>query len=299
MDLTRYNNCMAEIERCTKLYKGFKDAVPFIAGVYGEAYKFFEDNEIRPLPLYNTEKSTNMIRAKESLALGPSINTADFVGLFRALGKALQKVSPDLKTTVKSINKSLDHFLSSSKAEIGKADIFDFRDLLIKEGVLQQDMATFLFSFALSSFYRQYLKLTAEVLRTDLWEGGNCPLCGEKPHYGRLRPDDGAKQLECWLCGTRWLHIRIKCPYCDNTDMEKLGYFTTEDNEKVRVNYCLKCCQYHKIIDARKFHVEGEIELSIHNLASLDYDLLARREGYSPGSGLEWLNKEEIEEVKD
>lgn len=299
MDLTRYNNCMAEIERCTKLYSNFKDAEPFISGIHKAAYQFFKDNEVLPLSTYDPDKSTEMMKSQESLALNPVIKTADFVELFRSLGKVMQKTNPGLKATVRSLNKMLDQLLSNSEAEIGKAEIFDFRDSLIKEGVLQQDMATFLFSFVLSSFYRQYLKTTAEVLRTDFWERGDCPLCGEKPHYGRLRPDDGAKQLECWLCGARWLHTRIKCPYCDNTDVETLGYFTAEDNEKVRVNYCQQCCLYHKIIDARKFRVDGELELSIHNLASLDYDFLARREGYSPGSGLEWVNREEIEEAQD
>ena len=152
----------------------------------------------------------------------------------------------------------------------------------------------FLFSIALSSFYKQLLQSTAEVLQTDLWKEGNCPLCGEKPHYGLLRPEDGAKELECWLCGTKWVHTRIKCPFCSNQEQEELGYFTVENREICRINFCQQCCQYYKIVDARKFNTSGDIALAIHNLASLSHDLLARQEGFAPGSGLEWVNPKEI-----
>ena len=170
---------------------------------------------------------------------------------------------------------------------------------MIKETVLEQDLATFLFPLMLSSLYRQYLQSSAEVLRTDLWEGGDCPLCGEKPHFGMLRPEDGAKQLECWLCGTRWVHTRIKCPFCNNEEQESLGYFTIEGNDICRVNFCKSCSHYYKIFDARKFQTDGDLILTVHNLATLDYDLKAREEGFTPGSGLEWVNEMEIANRQD
>ncbi len=284
-----------ELKKCERLYPGFSDAVPFIKGVYDAADKYLKANPVKPVAVFDVEEAEEKARSGETINLNPNIDTGEAVGLLKALSGAIVKANPGLKETAKELNRKSEHFLENSPPEIGKADLIEFRDSLIKEAVLEKDLATFLFSFLLSSFYRQQLNSISEVLRTDLWEGGNCPLCGEEPHYGMLTPEDGAKQLECWLCGTEWLHTRIKCPFCDNEDHEKLGYFTADDSEICRVNYCQSCCQYYKVFDARKFHADGKIVLAIHNLATLAYDLLARKEGFTPGSRLEWVNDNELE----
>ena len=299
MNKLQYEKCQEEITRCTRLYEGFSGASSFISAVCKAAYEFFKENPVTPLPAYDKDEAEKLIREGKSLSLTPKLKTKEAVGLLQTFGRAMTEANPKLKGTVKQINDYLEQFLLDAPEEVSKEEVFNLQDSMIKDTELEEDLATFLFSFLIYSFYRQYLQSIAEVLRTDLWEGGDCPLCGAKPHYGLLRSEDGAKQLECWTCGTQWLHTRIKCPFCDNTDMEKLGFFTVEDNEKVRVNYCQKCCQYYKIFDARKFHADGDVVLAIHNLASLTHDLLARREGFTPGSGLEWVNKDEITEAQD
>ncbi len=299
MNELQYKKCQEEVKRCTKLYDNFSEASPFISDVCEAAYEYFKKYPVTPLPAFDKDEAESLIRTGKSLSLNPKIKSKEAVALLKSFGKAITATNAQLKGAIKEYNRHLDQFIIDSPEEVTAGELFNLQDLLIKETELEEDLTTFLFSFLLFSFYRQYLQPTTEVLRTDLWEGGDCPLCGTKPHYGQLRAEDGAKELECWLCDTKWLHTRIKCPYCDNTDMEKLGYFTVEDNEKIRVNYCQKCCQYYKIIDARKFHADGGIILAIHNLASLTHDLLARRESFTPGSGLEWVNKDEIVEAQD
>ncbi len=288
-----------ELKRCERLYTGFSDAVPFIKAAYSTADEYFKDNQIQPLAVFDAEKAEQQTRSGESVCLNPPLEAKEVVGLLKALSNAIVKGNPKLKGTAKELNRRGDLFLEKSSQEVSKNEIIELRDYLIKEAVLEKDLATFLFSFLLSSFYRQRLNSINEVIRTDLWEGGNCPLCGEKPHYGMLTPEDGAKQLQCWLCGTEWFHTRIKCPFCDNEDHEKLGYFTVEDSDLCRVNHCQSCCQYYKVFDARKFHADGEIILAIHNLATLVYDLAARNEGFTPGSDLEWVNDQEVSDRQD
>ncbi len=299
MNELQYNSCQEEINRCVKLYKDFKDAATFIDAVCAEAAKFFEENPVTPVPALDEDMATARMRAGNSLEMTPKLKTGDVVNLLKRLNDAVIKANPGLKKTMKQVNESLNSFLADSAEEVKKEEVFALRDSLIEETELEDDLATFLFSFMLTSFYRQYLKSFYEVLRTDLWEGGDCPLCGELPHYGQLRPDNGAKQFECWLCGIEWVHTRIKCPFCGNAERDDLGYFTIEGDDKVRVNYCKKCCQYYKLIDARKFHADGELVLAIHNLASLTHDLLAKQEGFTPGSGLEWVNKDETTDDQD
>jgi len=284
-----------EIKRCTRLYDGFNDAEPLIRAIYITAEDYFKNNPLDVVPHFDAEEAEKMIRAGTSINLNPPIDTSAVAGLLKALNEALLKVNPGLKDTVSELKQKFKQFQNDSPDKVSKEDVLKLRDSLIKETALEKDLATFLFSFLLSSLYRQQLNSINEVLRTDLWEGRDCPLCGEKPHFGYLAEESGKKMLECWLCGTEWEHTRIKCPYCDNSDHEKLGYFTIEGNEICRVNYCQVCCQYCKLFDVRKFHADGKVVLAIHNLATLGYDLAARKEGFLPGSNLEWVNDNEVE----
>ncbi len=288
-----------EIKRCTRLYGSFNDAEPLIRAIYIAAEDYFKNNPLEVLPHFDAEEAEKMIRAGKCINLNPPMDTSVVAGLLKTLNEALLKVNPQLKGTVKELKQKLDQFQENSPNKVSKEDVLELRDSLIKETALEKDLATFLFSFLLSSLYQQQLYSINEVLRTDLWEGGNCPLCGEKPHFGYLAEESGKKMLECWLCGTEWEHTRIKCPYCDNSDHEKLGYFTIEDNEVCRVNFCQVCCQYCKLFDARKFHADGKVVLAIHNLATLGHDLAARKEGFLPGSKLEWVNDNEVTNRQD
>ncbi|MGM0652363.1 MAG: formate dehydrogenase accessory protein FdhE [Bacillota bacterium] len=283
-----------EIKRCKRLYDGFNDAEPLIRAVYNAAEDYFKNNPLDVVPHFDAEEAERKIRAGKSINLNPPIDTSAVIGLLIALNEALLRVNPKLKGTVKELDQKYEQFLNNSPVKVCKENVLELRDSLIEETTLEKDLATFLFSFLLSSLYRQQLYSINEVLRTDLWEGGNCPLCGEKPHFGYLAEESGKKMLECWLCGTGWEHTRIKCPYCENSDHEKLGYFTVEDNEICRVSFCKVCCQYCKLFDTRKFHADGKVALAIHNLATLGHDLAARKEGFLPGSNQEWVNDNEV-----
>ncbi|MFO7773767.1 MAG: formate dehydrogenase accessory protein FdhE [Dehalococcoidia bacterium] len=295
----QYTKFGQEIERCTRLYEGFADAAPFVKAVYECVDRFRQDHPITPQPAVDPQEAADMLRAGRSLEVNPALDTEAAVELLIRIGEALVEANPELETTMRVVEEKLEQFLLNSPDKVSKEDMWGLCQVLVRETELEQDLATFLFSTTLSYFYREHLQGTADVLRTDLWQGGNCPLCAEKPHYGLLRPKDGAKELECWLCETTWVHSRIKCPFCGNEEQEDLGYFTVEDQEICRVSFCQRCRQYLKIIDGRKFDASGGIILSIHNLASLSHDLLARQEGFAPGSGLEWVNQQEITDRRE
>jgi len=298
-----YNNYQEEIDRCARLYDNFNEAAPFIEEVFAALHKYFLENSIESVAPPEAVEKSESLRKGQSLNCNPPLDSGAVIELLKKVGLAVSETNPSLKTNMQVLEEAGKQFLADNPEKTNKEKIMEIRNELVKENVLEQDMATFLFSIVLSSFYRQHLYPVREVLRTDLWEGGDCPLCGEKPHFGMLRSSDGAKQLECWLCGTRWVHSRVKCPFCGNEEREELGYFTVEGsiegNETCRVHFCRQCCQYYKIFDGRKLNMDGAEILAIHNLATLVYDLLARREGFAPGSGLEWVNQSEIADRQD
>lgn len=292
-----------EVERCKKLYKDFADGADYVEAIFNVLDQYYSKNAgafvPAELPISQVEEATDLMKNDQSLRFRPDLETKLFVDLFKAVCKETAKKNPTLKPVFNEVNDKIDSYFTSKEAIISLEEIDQFRRLLIEETAMENDLATFLFSIVLSSIYRRQLESIAEVLRTDLYEGGDCPLCGEKPHYGMLRTEDGAKQLECWLCGTRWVHTRVKCPYCSNEEREELGYFTIEGQDICRVNYCQSCFCYCKIFDLRQFSTDGDVVLAIHNLATLTNDLLAGKEGFSPGSGLEWVNHSEVVEKQD
>ncbi len=281
-----------ELKRCRKLYHGFKEIEPFLEEIISEVLSFFNEHEAKEEMLekdiVDKKKAHSHWRKGRSLAIRPRIRTHSFLELLQRLGEALIRVNPRLEPAMEELKNLLEDFRENNPEKVDRDQVFKLQDLMVEKGVLEKDMATLLFSVALGSIFSCNLEKIREGLRTDLWEGGNCGLCGEKPHYGMLRSEDGAKVLECWLCGTRWVHTRIKCPFCANTQQEELGFFSLEDKSSCRVHFCRECSSYYKIIDARQI-AGNRIVLPIHNLASLTHDVLAREEGFSPGSGLHWV----------
>ena len=292
-----------EIERCNKTYKNFAEGAVFVEAVFDALKSYLEKQEDFTLSVEgqfpDPEELTAKMRLDQSIRFRPEVEKGHFVALFNLVCAEAVKVNPGLKQVVNQVVAKCEEYFSVLDDKVSLETVLEFNNLLVKETAMERDMATFLFSIVLSSIYRRQLESISEVLRTDLYEGGDCPLCGEKPHFGMLRAEDGAKQLECWLCGTRWVHTRVKCPYCSNEEREELGYFTVEGSDFCRVNYCRSCCRYYKIFDARTIGADGDLILAIQNLASLEYDFLARKEGFTPGSGLEWVNESELIDRKD
>lgn len=113
------------------------------------------------------------------------------------------------------------------------------------------------------------------------WLKGSCPVCGSPPAMAYLRKDDGKRILWCRFCGTKWDFLRLKCPFCSNEDQQTLRYFFAGENDPRRVYVCDKCKGYLKTVDERKREKEEDLDLKWENLATLELDFMAQKEGYS------------------
>ncbi len=127
---------------------------------------------------------------------------------------------------------------------------------------------------------RPSLKLLREFMKLpeveDKWIHCYCPFCGSKPTMTFLSKS-GKRHLYCGICGQQWAYPRIKCPFCENDNQESLGYFQVEGDEGYRVDFCKKCNRYIKTVDKRA--LEETAPLDIEDLATLELDLLASKEG--------------------
>ncbi len=148
----------------------------------------------------------------------------------------------------------------------------------IAEGV-DLDAKTLLFLGHIA--LRPSIHLLRDALTGDIdkngWDHGYCPLCGSQPDMAYFSKT-GKRYLHCEFCGEEWPYSRIKCPFCNTQDQEKLGYFEAEEEEGFRVYFCRECLRYLKTIDKKAFEEVAPLELE--NLATIHLDLLANENGF-------------------
>jgi FdhE protein len=115
---------------------------------------------------------------------------------------------------------------------------------------------------------------------------GLCPVCGGAPSSSMVvgwLGAHGARFCHCFLCGTLWNIVRIKCVLCGST--EGIGYQEIDGGPgSVKAETCDKCHGWVKILQQ---HKDPAIEPIADDVASLGLDLLMgegpyRRGGFNP-----------------
>ena len=141
------------------------------------------------------------------------------------------------------------------------------------------DVISFLTTNSIKPIYEAYSKGMKDYVDQERWWKGYCPICGSEPFMAELK-EDGARFLVCSACSFEWRFNRLKCPFCENENHEKLRYFHTENEGKVyRVDVCEKCKRYIKTIDTNELG-EDIIPL-LEDAGTLHLDILAQKEGYT------------------
>jgi FdhE protein len=146
------------------------------------------------------------------------------------------------------------------------------------ENDLNSELLIFILNNALRPFLRAYAEALAPVVDDGLWYHGRCPVCGGQPDFALLETGSGARHLLCSRCDTQWLARRMECPFCNNTEPNKLIYYPSED-EVYRLYVCQVCNRYLKTIDMRQ--VSREVILPVERIITVAMDVAAREAGYT------------------
>ena len=155
----------------------------------------------------------------------------------------------------------------------------DYITALSKKLGVKEDVLLFLARNSIKPIFEAYAKELKKHVDQERWWKGYCPICGSEPFIAELK-EDGARFLVCSSCNYEWRFNRLKCPFCENEDHEKLRYFHTEKEGKVyRVDVCEKCKRYIKTIDTNELG-EDIIPL-LEDAGTLHLDILAQKEGYT------------------
>ncbi len=296
MDIDQ-NFVVEEIHRCLGLYSNFDDVKDLVIALYQAQADFFDQhsdliaNKIN-LGLSQEEIDDQLRNSKVLLPEG-ELSSELFLELTRSIIETVIDFEAALEEELEMLMEFLEERID------GESFVVDEIPELIKGAAEETsaaiDLVTFLLTFSASAAYKSSWDQSLEEIDTSLWNEGHCPVCGMQPHYGIISEQEGYRELECWLCSTRWIFQRLMCPYCQNTDQEEMGYFSFEERvETCRVHFCQVCDKYLKVYDLREHEKENAL-LQVHNLATLSHDLIARKEGFNSGSALEWVNDGELE----
>ncbi len=268
-----------EARQCCVEFPGFEEVWPLVAKLIASQSDVREDASAS---LWET-RLPGILPAKPLLkTLTPSkpVVSEHIRRVVRAFAGAAPESIPRPETLEDVIGHESDQLIQYLPQDPGKCC-----EQLAGAGV-PRDVATLLLWAIFSPFFSRAREGILRSVDIDGWSEGSCPVCGARPHMARLRDEDGARILECWLCQAEWQFPRLKCPYCGNSDQNTLGFFYLDESSAMRVHFCKSCGSYIKVVDTRV--LKRAPILSVYNLATLNYDAVALSEGFKSGSGLIW-----------
>lgn len=206
------------------------------------------------------------------------------------LKELMAKVVEVLRKRSKRGVEGLEDFLRGEKVEEvlkEMVDAFLGRDeerlsAMMEEQPVEPSLLYLVLHVSLAPFYWKAAGSLARHADLDQVTRGTCPVCGDLPIMGYLRPEDGLRVLECSRCGTRWGFPRMICPFCMSSDQEKVRYIYAEEDPGRRVYLCDSCGKYIKVT-ASFTGKEEELVIPLEDLATVHLDLAAEEKGYRRG----------------
>jgi FdhE protein len=152
--------------------------------------------------------------------------------LFRRLCKLMssnKKASDDVVRITKALrSKEIDllELFKHAGSENG-----EYVSALSKKLNVKEDVLLFLAKNSVKPIFEAYAEELKKYVDQERWWRNCCPICGSEPYLAEFK-EDGARFLICSSCGYEWRFNRLKCPFCENEDHEKLRYFYTEKEGK-------------------------------------------------------------------
>ena len=129
-----------------------------------------------------------------------------------------------------------------------------------------------------------FARLAARLDKNKLtrFSDGACPCCGGPPTSSVVvgwMEAEGTRYCSCWLCGTLWNVVRVKCVLCGSG--KGVGYQEIEGGRgTIKAECCDNCRGYVKILYQQK---DPALDPVADDIASLGLDLLLRDGEYRRG----------------
>ena len=81
------------------------------------------------------------------------------------------------------------------------------------------------------------------------WHASSCPFCGYYSDISKIiEARYNVRILHCGFCENEWKYPRLNCAICENNDQDTLGFFTYDDDNVYRIDFCDVCKGFIKTI---------------------------------------------------
>ena len=258
-----------------------KEVLEFFKDILTEQHTILSKVQTAPVEIDEDGSKERLMQGfplveKRALTLDiPSVSR-----LFKRLCKVMsrsKKASQDAKQITRALkNKEID-LLELFKQ--GDSNNIEYINALARKLGVKEDVLTFLVRNSTKPIYEAYSKELNKYINQEQWSRGYCPICGSEPFMSEFK-EEGARFLVCASCGYEWRFNRLRCPFCENANHEKLRYFYAEkEGRAYRIDVCDQCKRYIKTIDTNV--LGNEVIPIIEDAGTLFLDVLAVNEGYS------------------
>lgn len=259
-----------------------KEVLEFFKDIVTEQYSILSKVKTAPIEIAGEDFKEKILQGfplVEKKALTLDVPSA--TRLFKRLCKIMslnKKASQDIERITQAYKtKEIDLKELFKQTDSGKDD---YITALSKKLGVKEDVLLFLTRNSIKPIFEAYANELKKYVDQERWWKGYCPICGSEPFMAELK-EEGARFLVCSSCSFEWRFNRLKCPFCENENHERLRYFYIEKEGKVyRVDVCEECKRYIKTIDIKELGEEKIIPL-LEDIGTLHLDIVAQKEGYT------------------
>jgi FdhE protein len=147
---------------------------------------------------------------------------------------------------------------------------------------VEPDVLLFVITRLIKPFAEKWGETVGLFVENMEWLKGYCPLCGSWPNISFWKGDGGKRWLHCSFCGHEWTFIRTACPFCENSDQQRLESIYSEDRPFEAADVCLECNRYLLRNDLRE--EVHDVFPEVLALSMTYLDALVQEKGFRPPS---------------
>lgn len=214
----------------------------------------------------------------------PLLNKEDFyidlissASLFKSLCRIGKITNEKMNNSIQAIENAISNKNLTIEELLKRHHDESYFGKIASDNDIDRPILKFLIHMSILPSIHAQVKMLEKNSDMKNWLKGYCPICGSLPFISELK-GEGQRFLLCSFCGFEWQSERLKCPYCENSDHNKLHYFYVEGIETHRVDLCDSCKQYIKTVDSRKLNYEPD--LNLEDITTMHLDILASEKGF-------------------
>jgi len=208
------------------------------------------------------------------------------VGLFESICHIAKNANEKIRTNILAVEEAVAINALNLKELLKRHFDQSYADKIAEEFDIDKTILKFLVHSSIQPSLAANVERLKDRVDEKNWLKGYCPICGSLPQISELK-GEGKRYLLCSFCGFQWPVERLKCPFCENSEHEKLHYLYAEGKEAYRVDLCDNCSRYIKTVDSRKLGYEPDLDLE--DITTVHLDILASEKGYKRIAASLWV----------